>query len=550
MKLFVAFFIFIFILSGCSKFGEDTLNERPPHLITAVTLYKNLAGFTAGINGLYSLIRDQKAGGNDYMGANMVDGTDNVTTNYVYLGFEQIAETWGSLNNPSNLQYLRQFNFLYKVINSANTIITRADNPEVDWIGSGGTAEENKNLVLAEARAIRAWAYRHLTYAWGDVPLNLEESQTIKTDWERAPVIEVRKQIIEDLKFAEEFIPVEPTLQGRLTKGAIQTYLAEMYLAIGDAESALFWADEVIKTPQYRLITERYGAKKDAPGVPFMDMFGEGNENRSEGNTEALWVWQYEFNVSGGSGHNSCFFNNGRYFNIQVDGVTPLQLTIERGARGVARMSMTKWALDLYEPQDDRGSEYAIRKYFVLKDAAGNAPYPADNLPPGMSYGDTIHLRWDEDLIAGKVFRADWPFSRKFDGGANPNNLAGGTSYNDLIIMRLAETYLLKAEAQYLLTDAAGAAETINVLRRRANASEVEAGDIDIDFILDERSRELVLEEDRRWTLLRTRKWLERTKLYNKNGGQLIVARDTIFPIPQAVIDANLTVPMRQNDDY
>src|SRR5690606_22852620 len=109
-----------------------------------------------------------------------------------------------------------------------------------------------------------------------------------------------------------------------------------------------------------------------------------------------------------------------------------------------ARMSLTKWALDLYEPQDDRGSEYAIRKYFVLRDAAENAPYPADNLPPGWSYGDTIHLNSDNDLVAGSVFRADWPFSRKFDAGPDPNNLSGGGSYNDLIIMRLAETYLLK----------------------------------------------------------------------------------------------------------
>lgn len=65
-----------------------------------------------------------------------------------------------------------------------------------------------------------------------------------------------------------------------------------------------------------------------------------------------------------------------------------------------------------------------------------------------------------------------------------------------------------------------------------------------------ERSRELILEEDRRYTLLRTKKWVERTKLYNHNGGQFVTNRDTLFPIPQVVIDANLTSKMEQNAGY
>src|SRR5690606_26644864 len=100
----------------------------------------------------------------------------------------------------------------------------------------------------------------------------------------------------------------------------------------------------------------------------------------------------------------------------------------------------------------------------------------------------------------------------------------------------LADTYLLKAEAQYLLGDITGAAETINVIRIRSNASEISPDQVTLDFILDERARELVIEEHRRHTLLRTGKWLERTRKYNKNGGQLIAERDTLLPLPQSVI--------------
>src|SRR5690606_13444755 len=123
---------------------------------------------------------------------------------------------------------------------------------DVDWSGGGMSEEENKNLVLAEARAIRAWAYRHLSFLWGDVPLVLEPSSgaTIKTDWTRTPVDQVRGQIIEDFLFAEQHVPVERELQGRITKGAIQHYLAEMYLTINDPDNALIMAEKVINTPE------------------------------------------------------------------------------------------------------------------------------------------------------------------------------------------------------------------------------------------------------------------------------------------------------------
>ncbi|HEX2628974.1 MAG TPA: RagB/SusD family nutrient uptake outer membrane protein, partial [Chitinophagaceae bacterium] len=94
------------------------------------------------------------------------------------------------------------------------------------------------------------------------------------------------------------------------------------------------------------------------------------------------------------------------------------------------------------------------------------------------------------------------------------------------------------------------AADAINVLRTRAHAPQVTAAQMNIDFVLDERSRELFSEEDRRYVLLRTGKWLERTKLYNKIASPNVVARDTLLPIPQSVIDANLTRVMPQNPGY
>ena len=237
------------------------------------------------------------------------------------------------------------FTWLYQVINSANTIINRAENDkDINWIGGGSSEEDNKTRIIAEARAIRAWAYRHLTFAWGDVPLSLEESSgsTIKTDWERAPVAEVRAQIIKDLLFAEEHIGVEPSLRGRISKGAIQHYLAEMYLTLKDYDKALTWADKVINTPQYKLIDQRYGVNRNNAGTPFTDMFLKGNTNREEGNSEALWVFQFGFKVIGGGGCIMRRVHASRYTSITVKKVRPVKATYERGGQGYSRISLTK----------------------------------------------------------------------------------------------------------------------------------------------------------------------------------------------------------------
>lgn len=541
------------LLISCT---EDLLEEKTPHLITSESLYTSLAGFETGLNGLYALVRIEREAtrgvDNDPPADMVMNGTDNMVTNH-RSGFSSIPENWSALSSPSQSVYLVTFSWLYNIVNAANTIINQASNrDDVDWTGGQADEETNKNIVIAEAKAIRAWAYRHLTFMWGDVPLSLNESlsSTIKTDWQRTPVAEVRNQMKSDWLFAEQYLNIEPPIAGKISKGAVQHYLAELYLVLNKPDSALFWANKCINTPHYKLITSRYGVKNDQPGVPFMDMFEDGNSNREEGNSEALWVWQWQFETTGGGMSIMRRWHQSRYAEILVGGVRPLQWTVERGGRSQARMALTKWAIDLYEPQDDRGSNYAIRKFFILNDGSQNTPAVTDILPAGYNYGDTIWLDWSKDISSTAKNRLNWPFSRKYGAGTPATNVAGPHQFNDQVYLRLAETYLIKAEAQMLLGFPNEAATTINIIRSRSNASPVNGSQINMDFILEERSRELVVEEHRRYTLLRTGKWLERVLLYNKNGGSTASERDILFPIPQTVIDANLTEKMTQNPLY
>ncbi|NJN27352.1 MAG: hypothetical protein HC819_15945 [Cyclobacteriaceae bacterium] len=191
MKKYISY-VFIGIFLPLVEFGcsEDYLIEEPPHIITAESLYKNLEGFETGLNGLYALVWEERQGRSDG-GANALraamwmDGTDVLTPNRSD-GFGSVAIGWQERNNPSADDVTAQFLWLYQIINSANTVIGRAENPGIEWVGNGKTAEENKHRVIAEARVIRAWAYRHLAYLYGDVPLTLEESlgSNVRTDWQ------------------------------------------------------------------------------------------------------------------------------------------------------------------------------------------------------------------------------------------------------------------------------------------------------------------------------------------------------------------------------
>lgn len=536
-KFLIVIFAVFLVSFGCS---EDELVENPPHFIGAENLFTDAAGFEAGLNGLYALYRRERGGSTSFTTSNdlvidiAIAGTDNAYGNQ-RAGWNVVGNEYNVRNIPEEAHNRRFFEWLYEVINSSNTIIVRAENPNIEW------TEAEKNTVIAEARLFRAWAYRHATYLYGDVPLTLNEATgaNVRSDFTRTPVAQVRVQMLEDLLFAEENLPETSGNRGKIVKGVATHYLAELYLTLDDYPNAITKASDLINGGVYSLITERYGVKANSPGTPFTDMFLDGNSNKTEGNTEAIWVMQQELETIGGGVNIMRRWFRNRSQEVRVNGSTGFfEFSVENGGRGLGRIGPTQFALELYEPSDDRGGRFAWRSYEVLNDP--------DNVPEGFVVGDTIKFDWEGQVEPDRGW--EWPSTRKWDY-ANPNDLAGSENFNDQVYLRLAETYLILAEAQLQNGDAASAANTINVLRARANASAITASDVTIDFILDERSRELWSEEHRRYSLVRTGKFLERVQLYSRRYGMNAAERDALLPIPQSVIDAN-TIPMEQNPGY
>jgi hypothetical protein len=95
------------------------------------------------------------------------------------------------------------------------------------------------------------------------------------------------------------------------------------------------------------------------------------------------------------------------------------------------------------------------------------------------------------------------------------------------------------------------AAADINMVRTRVNATPVAPANVDIDYILDERLRELAYEEKRRLTLARLGMVYERTKKYNSyDEGQTIQPYNDLFPIPYGEIEKNSEAVLEQNPGY
>lgn len=574
--------------AGCSG---DLLEEHPETQLTPDQVYTSEEGFELGLNGLYSLARQEREGYGytDSFGATglnaliNIGGTDNYNCGAGASGeFSAIYKNWATANVPTDKSLKSAFGWLYNTVLAANTIVNRVEDDAIGW-----SSEQARLRVEAEARLIRAWAYRHLSYLWGDVPLTLTETtgENFRTDWVREDAAVVRRQIIEDLKFAAAHMDWAPSRTGRATKGVALTYLAEMYLAqAGTGEGPfdgellrLAWeaADECIEQGPYALIRNRMS---NSAGCAFMDQFFPQNVNTASGNTEALWVMQWEKNVVGG-GNNLMRFSLRPKFDSANKLAKNIAISYEeesRGGRGFARAAITKWALELYDKSsdyaagivDDRGSEYAIAKYYVLTDKdtfSGTNAYTGEP----WKVGDRIFIGAANDNDAANPEKStlygfaglksgdkegdnsNWPYTLKYsycDPGYPKNN----ESHNDQAYMRLAETYLLRAEAAHKRGMNGLAAADINALRNRAHALTVDEGDVTMALILEERSRELLGEEQRRYTLRRTLnaeqfvEWI--TARNGKDKG--MTERDYLFPVPQSVIDANVSVPMDQNPGF
>jgi hypothetical protein len=356
-----------------------------------------------------------------------------------------------------------------------------------------------------------------------------------------------------DLEFASRWLPSNPgqVAEGELTSAAADMLLATDYLQLKMPDSAVAATSRIIGSGFYHLMTQRFG---DDPthdghfpaggGDVFSDLFWENNANRSGGNMESIWVLQSAYNVPGGNIGTSLSRTWGPYYAnlIAPNGTQGMVLADSLGGRPVGYVRTTNYFnYDIWtgDWNDMRNSPWNIRRIWYY------------NNPSNPLYGQKIDFKAPglKDTIQNI-----YPMIRKVEGVIQSIN-SSSTPNQKFIVYRLAETYLLRAEAYLDLGELQNAADDINKVRARAKAPLIDAGKVDINFILDERARELIIEEPRRITLNRLGLWYDRTLKYSLDEPSFyylikktIQPFNALFPVPQSALD--ITPGLKQNPGY
>lgn len=565
LKYLVLGFALVTVMPSC----HDLLDEKAKDFLTPDNSYTDKAGFESALAKVYLNIRN-----NFYANADSWQNYDLMGVDIDLNGPRSAENTypgyfnWNTLNADNGVAK-KWWQRLYAYIYDCNVIIGRAENPVVKW-----SSEAEKNAVVGETRFLRAFAYRFLGNMWGNAPIVLEETTSPQFNYKSSTQEEIYKQCKEDLLFAIEWMPeIDDQKGGRASKVAARHLLSEILIGLGDYEGAIQQASAVIDNPSMALMTERFGKLKDftfegydyqgekeAWGDVWWDLFREGNFNRVEGNIECIWNVQFDPEIEGGGYTGSQVnFTLERWIGTMwwrlkdADGKENWLKNILSG-RPVDQISIYDYAADkIWQYKGDwerdmRNSPYNMKREYYWTN------------PESRFYGQ----RMDLDNLGNKdeYFRITQPTFMKvvtaIHHGHGTDPVSGevhdnGRIFKDWYIMRLAETYLLRAEAYWRAGNTNAAAADINVVRQRAKATPVTSADVNLDLILDERARELYMEDFRLNTLMRVGKLTEYLMKYNPNvvkGGYQLGEYLNRFPVPNSEIEANKEGGLVQNDGY
>lgn len=552
--------IFIFLLASLFAVGcSDFLEEEDKASVMAEEFYATEAGYESLVNSAYASLRDVYGDEPWLFSA----GTD------LYVeGRDPQPEGISEYRNlgPSDDEVAEFYRTVYAAIQRTNTALYYNDKTEPTEV-----LDERRG----ELKFIRALYYFLLVQTFGDVAIVDERINEALTEFKREPAKEVYEFIISELEEAYSLVPETVPNTGRVDKAAVLHYLAKTHLTRGYEEYGS--REDFVKAAEYADAAIGYGSLVH----PYEELFFPGNEN----NQEVLFAVQYSSSSivdPKEDGHmQNLFF--GPYLggegategypyrsNTLVPTLHLFDLYSQYDARFDATFMITVY--DRYYDYYDRNDELEdlnVATYFAPKWAEDDtvawvAADPenranADIFP----YSKTSYSEgWE---VTDNSTDGTTPGIKKFD---DPNSAFSdnGTSTRDIFLARLGETYLIAAEAYFKLDDFGTAADRINVVRARAAEPGAEAemmitpGEVDIDFILDERARELAGEYHRWFDLKRTGKLIERTRLYNPDirswfesgvnpfegtGGELKILR----PIPQAALDLN-EADVQQNPGY
>lgn len=500
----------------------------------------------------------------------------------------------------------------YNGIKYANTIISYIDKVE-------GLDESIKNEYLGRAYFHRAYRYLNLCFQFGDVPFVSKIIDRPKQDYKSTKREAIIKKLVQDMEFAVQHVPDQKdmTYIGMINKGACRQLLIKCYLANGEFQKAKEQADILISQSGYKLMTETFGTFSNPHPTTWnitnnvIWNLHQGNNKVIAANKEAILVMPNRYGSDSGI-RTRTMRNLVPWWNATSISTPDNKLAVDRFAlthasydasmdynrtfgRGVGVVRPTYfaenslWYLNGNHDDGDLRHNSKVGNWVHMEDLKYNNPnsvYYGKHL----SYS-CINDNGEEQILCNDTVRTwfDWPHYKTWsespeDEAPHLNNYQG-SGYSDFYLYRLAETYLLRAEANYYLGNIEEATADVNIIRQRAKC-DIFYSKVNIDDIVDERARELYMEEWRFTELSRISYclalsgkpdnegkvydvdklyedsfWWHRINKYNNyynkpdapivKGRKYTIGRHNInWPIPQSAIDANLLGKLGQNPGY
>jgi starch-binding outer membrane protein, SusD/RagB family len=513
IKISGIFTLSLFLLISCNK---DYLNPDPLSFYAPENVFVNKAGFQSA---LVTVRRDLK---NEFYAERNpivldIDASD--------IAIDKYAPDWNSVTPSSGtyLPILPMFGRIYGYIKNTNVVISRIDN--IKW-----DKPEDRNPILAEALFFRSYWYYRLVYSYGDVPFIGKEIAGAKLDFYSHSKWAILKKIQSDLEYASQWLPNSAKL-GYPTKYAALHLLAKVYIANGEFDKAIEASSNVINGP-FALMSSRFGTElSDTKRNLIWDLHRCRNKSlstnteailicvdRAEAPTAAKTVGTYTMrNYTPEWRLNFVKDSQGKLGTIDIIGGknTPMYDTLGRGNSNVITspyVNYTIWAYGGYYWKNTPDLRRADINWVDVKELLYNNPASVD-------FGKPFNAQYFASLDDSISTMYPFPWYKIWvphEAGFTGNPMGGN---GDWYVFRLAETYLIRAEAYWWKNQLDLALADINKVRQRAKAVPISSSaEVNIDLIFDERARELYAEEMRHSEMLRIA--LTMAKL-NKGGYSL-----------------------------
>ena len=475
MKKTILFFgitsMLLFVNSGCDKF----LTVDPPYTQDAENFFETPEDFERALTGAYDLLQGSfmSLWIGEIASDNSIAGGESVNDSQ---GLHQIDEmTHGGVNN--DLRSLFRWN--YAGLTRANYLLENQD--KIDFVG--------KDVIVGEAKFLRAYYYFELVKFFGDVPLivdkriGIEEALTL----ERTPASEVYAQIEADLIAASSVLSYTGVVKGHATKGAALSMLGKAYLYQNKFSQAASTFDQVISEGVYSLVSN------------YEEMFTAANEN----NLETVFDIQYSGLEGGGYGCLICLEGNAapgfhgiRQYNGPVYG------------DGNSYNLPTQALYDAFSSADPRRDATILD----IEAFIANQQNPGD-----ISYA--IGAGGHSGFYNNKYIK------RIGEIGLPDNDLTSPVNYR---VIRYSDVLLMAAEAHYQNGNTGLAQQLVNQVRTRVGIQGISLSSV--NDIYTERRYELSGEGHRFFDLVRTGQASSFIPGFQTGKHEL-------FPIPQAEID-------------